>query len=110
MHNPLIIGGVISWFVNLLMGFYVLLQNTNKKINRHFFLLNLCIGSWSAGSFLLNVITDKSVAILVLRVSYIFALFLLPAFTNFVDEVLQKPLSKKSKFLTYSFSFFFLFF
>ncbi|MFN7170858.1 MAG: ATP-binding protein [Candidatus Omnitrophota bacterium] len=108
MH-PMIIGGLISWLFNLTIGLFVFFKNPKREVNRKFAFLSICIGSWSFGSFLLNTIPNRIVGIWALRFSYLFAVFLLPAFLNFVYAIIQEPINKKIKLASYTFSAFLFF-
>ncbi len=93
--NLFVFGGLFTWVVNLLIGFFVLIKNPNKEINRSFFWLSVCIGSWSVGSFLLNFISKKWVAFFLLKVSYVFGILLLFTFFQFIFNVTEMKMAKK---------------
>ncbi len=88
----LVYGGLLSWAVNLLIGFFVLVKNPDRKINRSFFCLNICIGSWSLGSFLLNFYPHESIGLLLLKISYVFAFFLFYFFLRFTHDAVEQKI------------------
>ncbi len=108
MH-PIVIGGLVSCFVNLLIGFYVLIKAPRRRLNRLFFLFNICIGFWSVGSFLLNI-TSPTFSIWVLRGSYVFSILIVPAFFGFVESTLNIRINKIIKSSIYAATAIFLFF
>jgi signal transduction histidine kinase len=107
--RPLIIGGLISWAVNLGIGLFVYFNNPKREINRTFAFFNICIGSWSLGSFLLNTIPDKNIAIWILRLSYLFAILLIPTFLHLVYVLIEKKISRAIIWISRLFSAFLIF-
>src|ERR1700733_11256779 len=105
----IIYSGLISLFVNVLIGFFVFIKNPNRALNRSFFGLSTCIGFWSTGSFALNFfIKNCWLALLLLKGSYIFAIFLLYVFLRFVYVVIDVQMSLKWKWFLMTFVVFFL--
>lgn len=104
--RPLIIGGLISWAVNLIIGLFVFFNKPKAELNRKFAFFNICIGSWSLGSFLLNTIPDKIIALWILRLSYLFAIFLLPTFLRLVYILIEEAMSNKMIWMSRLFSVF----
>jgi len=92
--NLLIIGGIFSWAVNIGIGLFVFFNNPKRRLNRWFAFFNIAIGSWSLGSFLLNVIPYENIAINVLRLSYLFAILILPAYLNFIYSAIEEKPNK----------------
>lgn len=81
---PLIISGAISFVANLLIGLFVYFKNPRSRLNAFFALFSLMVSGWSVGSFLENVIPDRSLALTVLRTNYLFAVWLPAFYVHFV--------------------------
>ncbi len=80
----LIISGAISFVANLLIGLFVYFKNPKNRLNIFFALFSLMVSGWSVGSFLENVIPDRSLALTVLRSNYLFAVWLPAVYIHFV--------------------------
>ena len=108
--RPLIFGGLISFLINFLIGFFVIFKNPRGRVNRAFFCLSFNTAVWSSGSFLVNVVRDKILALWLLRGSYIFGVFLLPAFLYFVYSIIEEELNFRLRLLLTIVSFVFIIF
>ncbi len=86
MH-PLVISGLISCIVNLLIGAFVFTCNPRRWVNRLFALFSLTVSGWSVGSFLENVIPDKGIALNVLRLNYLFGIWLPAVYLHFAYTI-----------------------
>lgn len=94
--SGLVIGGLISWAVNVGLGVFVFSRQPRAKLHQSFGLLSLCIASWSLGSFLINVWSVSLDAKLwLLRGSYFFGVVLPPIFLWFVALVTNRSFSLK---------------
>lgn len=82
--------GIYSFLLNLSIGVFVLLQNPRKKQNVLFALFSLTVGGWSVGSFFINVISDKTFGLIVLRCNYLFAVWLPAVYIHFVYSLTGK--------------------
>ena len=82
MLPPLILSGLISFIANLAIGAFVYLRNPRNATNRYFALFSLTVSGWSVGSFLVNVIPDRALAVAVVRGNYLFGIWLLPVFLH----------------------------
>ncbi len=91
----IVTGGLISWTVNLAIGFFIYFNNPKRKVNRITAFFNICIGSWSLGSFLLNIIPDKDIGLWILRLSYVFAALLVPTFLRLVYVLVEQDINIK---------------
>lgn len=70
--NPYIWSGLYSFIANSAIGLFVYTRNPAEKKNQLFCLFSFSVALWSVGSFLVNIISDKSIAIWVLRFNYLF--------------------------------------
>lgn len=82
--NFYVYGGLYSFICNLIIGFFVLSRNPRSSVNIRFALFSLAISGWSVGSFLANVIPDKTTALVVIRFNYFFAVWLPSIYIHFV--------------------------
>ena len=92
--NFLIYSGLYSFFANLGIGLFVFFRNPKRSTNLLFFLFSICVGGWSVGSFFENVILDKSVALSVLRINYLFGVWLPAVYVHFAHSFMDKPFYK----------------
>lgn len=82
--NPYIWSGLFASIANLSIGWLVLFKDRGNKINRLFFLLSLSIAGWCLGSFLENIISNKALALYILRVNYFFGVWTPPLYLHFI--------------------------
>ena len=76
--------GAIALMMNSGMAMFVYAQEAKKELNIKFALFSLCIGLWAAGSWFVNIIPDKEIALWVLRANYAFGVFIPVLFLDFV--------------------------
>ena len=91
--------GLYSFFANAAIGLFVYTRNPKRPVNIFFALFSLTVSGWSCGSFLENIITNKTIALCVLRSNYLFGAWLPPiymhsvyAFTERMTRVNKKKL------------------
>ena len=88
------ISGYLSFLINLFIGIFVYLKNKKNQINIFFCLFSIVIALWSVGSSLVNSIPDRSTAILVLRICYLFAIFLPSVYIHFIYLIAEERNNK----------------
>jgi len=103
--QPLIISGLISFVANISIGLFVYSRNPKNKTNVLFALFSLMVSGWSVGSFLENVISNREIALTVLRTNYLFGIWLPPVYIHFAYSLTASSVSKKKVlFAAYAFS------
>ncbi len=75
--NFIIYSSLLTWFVNICIGFFVFFKNPGRNENRSFAALNLSIASWTVGSFIINIVSfDIETKLQVMRFCYFFSVLL----------------------------------
>ena len=82
--------GVIALATNTGLAFFVLARNFKSELCRRFFSLSLFIGFWAAGSWLVNIIPEKDIALRVLKINYAFGVFVPVLFLHFIYTLTKK--------------------
>lgn len=90
-----IISGLIAFVINLFIGIYVYKKNPRGLANRYFGLFSLSICGWSVGSFLVNIIIDKQIALFVLRCNYFFGIWVPSLFLYFIYSLTKISQKKR---------------
>ena len=88
MAQLLVWSGVYSFIANILIGELVLIRNPKDKTNRLFMLFSLMVGSWSIGSTFENIIGNPAIALNMLRLNYVFGVWLPPVYLQFINSFL----------------------
>lgn len=83
--------GVISFAVNCLLGAWVYGSNPHKALNRFYGIFALCVGFWSLGSSLVNLIPNEALALAVLRTCYLAGVFVPALFLHFAYSLTEHP-------------------
>lgn len=76
--------GLYSFLANILIGLFVFSRDPKKPVNILFALFSLGISCWSVGSFLENIIPDKELALGILRLNYLFGVWVPPLYLHFI--------------------------
>ncbi len=82
--NFYVSSGLYSFFANIVIGTFVYSRNPKKLVNILFGLFSLCVSGWSVGSFFENVIPNRNLAIFILRLNYLFGVWLPAVYVHFV--------------------------
>lgn len=95
---------VVTLFLTIIIGLFVLLNNSKNQTNRLFFLLSLSIGFWILNNILINLTADKDLAMILIRFAVIWVA-LLPIFFNQLIKSLyfngDAKYEKNDKFIFY---------
>src|SRR3989338_5761871 len=86
----------LSFVINLFIGGFVYSKNRKNSINTFFCLFSVTIAFWSVGSSLVNSISNKYIALLVLRFCYLFAVILPPIYLHFIYFITGQKRNKTS--------------
>ncbi len=107
MDTPYIISCSLTGTLSFLLGIFVYLKNKKSNINRICMLLNFSISAWSWPLCLRELVNDKTIALFLVRLCYIGAVFIPPLFLHFITSLLN--LKKRNLILfSYILSVFFL--
>lgn len=82
--------GALAFLALLIIGFFVLSRDPLKKTNRIFCLFSISIACWCVGSFLSNVRGEAAPALLTMRFSYLFGVWVPTLYVSFVYDLSGK--------------------
>ena len=86
---------LLGGFICFVAGLIVYLNNKERQVNRSWFFLSLCAGTWSIGHFLLSVSQSHQTALFFAYFLYIPAIFIPPMFLYFVFSLLGEASRRK---------------
>ena len=89
--------GLFSLIANLGIGIFVYTRNPHERKNQLFCLFSFAVGGWSVGSFLVNIIPDKSQALWILRFNYFFGVWTPALYVHLIHSLGQSDTSVKKK-------------
>ena len=72
-----------------MLGIFVYLKNRFSNVNKVWFLLSLSISFWHWGLFTKELVSDKTIGLLVVRLCYVGAVFIPAFFFHFVNSFLR---------------------
>jgi len=109
MNISYIISSAITGLLSLLLGAFVYSKNRHSSVNKVWFLLSLSISFWHWGLLTKELVSDKSIGLLVVRSCYVGAVFVPALFFHFINSFLKL---EKTRLVAafYALSFIFLIF
>ena len=101
--NLFVWSGLFSFIANFAIGIFVYTRDPEERKNQFFCLFSLGVGGWSVGSFLVNIIPDKSVALWILRFNYLFGVWTPALYVHLIHSLSQSdtPAKKNKRKLFY---------
>ncbi|MCM8825937.1 MAG: hypothetical protein NC904_00275, partial [Candidatus Omnitrophica bacterium] len=103
------ISTVLTFFISLSLGIFVLFKNYRGTINRLFFFLSLSVSIWSMGLRNMAISKTHDLALLWIKISYLGVFFIPSIFLHFMCALLDIQESKRQIInLGYILSFLFL--
>ena len=85
--NLFVWSGLFSFIANVAIGVFVYTRDSQQKKNKLFCLFSFAVGGWSVGSFLVNIIPDKNLALWILRVNYLFGVWVPAPYVHLIDAL-----------------------
>jgi two-component system, NtrC family, sensor kinase len=108
MNASYIISCAITATLSILLGIFVFSKNRSSIVNKAFLLLSLSISLWSWPLFGRGLVSEKTTALFLVRLSYVGAIFIPSTFFHFVSSLSRLGKNKLIIFF-YMVSFAFLF-